>query len=73
VNSLGEYCDTKVIALGEKIDHPVGEEEGGMFFMAKRAKLYTTLPCDEMLERRQEISAAIAQNIKVASAYLFYG
>jgi hemerythrin superfamily protein len=59
-----EFYDAKVTVLGEEIEHHVGEEEGEMFVKAKRAKLDTASLGEEMLERKEELAASIAQQLK---------
>lgn len=54
-----DHYDAKVVVLGENIDHHVKEEQDEMFPKAKKAKLDLAALGAEMLERKQELQAAI--------------
>ncbi len=54
-----EYYDAKVKVLGEQIEHHVKEEEKQMFPQAKKAGLDLVALADEMLGRKEEISATL--------------
>jgi hemerythrin superfamily protein len=54
-----ELYDAKVKVLGEQIEHHVKEEEKEMFPKAKKAGLDLVALADEMLGRKEEISAAL--------------
>ena len=49
----------RVLVLGEQIEHHVKEEEAEMFPMAKKAGLDMLALADEMLGRKEEISATL--------------
>ena len=51
--------DAKVKVLGEQIEHHVKEEEKEMFPVAKKAGLDLAALADEMLSRKEEISATL--------------
>lgn len=54
-----DLYDAKVTVLGEQIDHHVGEEEGEMFPMAKKAKLDMAALGSEMAMRKDELAATM--------------
>ncbi len=54
-----ELFDAKVKVLGEQIAHHVKEEEQEMFPLAKKAGLDLVALADEMLGRKEEISATL--------------
>ena len=54
-----ELYDAKVKVLGEQIAHHVKEEEKEMFPIAKKVGLDLVALADEMLARKEEISATL--------------
>ena len=54
-----DLYDAKVKVLGELIEHHVTEEEKEMFPKAKKAGLDLQALADEMLRRKEEISATL--------------
>ncbi len=54
-----DLYDAKVKVLGEQIEHHVKEEEKLMFPKAKKAGLDLVALADEMLGRKEEISATL--------------
>lgn len=54
-----DFYDAKVKVLGEQIEHHVKEEEEEMFPKAKKAGLDLAALGDEMLRRKEEISAIL--------------
>lgn len=54
-----ELYDAKVKVLGEPVEHHVKEEEKEMFAVAKKAELDLVALADEMLGRKEEISATL--------------
>ena len=54
-----DLYDAKVKVLGEQIEHHVKEEEKEMFPKAKKAGLDLAALADEMLRRKEEISATL--------------
>ncbi len=54
-----DLYDAKVKVLGEQIEHHVGEEEGEMFPMAKKAGLDMVALGEEMAMRKDELAATM--------------
>jgi hemerythrin superfamily protein len=54
-----DLYDAKVKVLGEQIEHHVGEEEGEMFPIAKKAGLDLAALGEEMAMRKDELAATM--------------
>ncbi|WP_374581061.1 hemerythrin domain-containing protein [Pseudoduganella sp.] len=63
MDSRDELYDAKVRVLGEYVAHHVREEEGGMFLLARAAKLDLAVLGGQMEARKEEIDAMPAGQV----------